>query len=101
MAYLVSHAFRAHAAASGGYRAEGWSPALTLVLGGPTPAGAEAVLAVQRPDGAPWFEQRVTVPELDADGWARVDLRRVGGAGGSGGEIDGDLAEPGTVRFAV
>ncbi|SDZ35249.1 hypothetical protein SAMN05216554_3465 [Herbiconiux ginsengi] len=77
----------------GSFRPEGWNPRLRVHLRGPAPAGGELVWSVARPDGSPWFEHRVAVPELDAQQTTVLDLQRW---------VDGgDLGEPGTVAFAL
>lgn len=77
----------------GSLRPEGWNPRLRVPLRGPVPAGAELVWSVARPDGSPWFEHRVPVPELDDQQTTVIDLQRW---------IDGgDLAEPGMIAFTL
>jgi hypothetical protein len=93
MTSVIKHALRASAGMFGSYRPEGWNPRLRVQLRGPAPAGAELVWAVARPDGTPWFEHRVPVPELDASQTTMIDLQRW---------MDGgDLAESGTVAFTL
>ncbi|MGD8167741.1 hypothetical protein ACEXOS_011015 [Herbiconiux sp. P16] len=93
MTSVIKHALRASAGMFGSYRPEGWNPRLRVQLRGPAPAGAELVWAVARPDGSPWFEHRVPVPELDAHQTTTIDLQRW---------MDGgDLAEPGRVDFSL
>jgi hypothetical protein len=93
MTYVFKHALRMSARMSASFRPEGWSPKLKMMLHGPAPAGAELVWTVARPDGSPWFEHRVSAPELPDAGAATVDLQRW--------EDGGDLAEPGTVAFSL
>ncbi|MDO9397812.1 MAG: hypothetical protein Q7T71_14795 [Herbiconiux sp.] len=75
MTTVIKHSLRAGVGASGGYRAEGWLPALDLTIVGPTPASASLVWAVAPPGGGMWREERVAVPMLGAGEAAAVRLR--------------------------
>jgi hypothetical protein len=90
MTSVIKHTLRASAASP---HSVGWRPRLAFQLGGPTPAGAELVWNTARPDGSPWFEHRVAVPQLGDGETTRIDLLRQ--------EPDADLAEPGTAEFSL
>ncbi|MFB2555203.1 hypothetical protein [Herbiconiux liangxiaofengii] len=92
MVTIIKHELRAGVGTAGGYRPEGWSPRLTVVLSGPAPAGADVVWAMARPDGAAWFEERTQAPELTEGQTATVELRR---------QIDDDIDVAGTAPFTL
>ncbi|QXC59896.1 hypothetical protein KSP35_16145 [Aquihabitans sp. G128] len=63
------------------------------MLAGPSPAGAELVWTVARPDGSAWFEHRVDAPELDDGTATTIDLQRW--------EDGTDIDDAGTVAFTL
>jgi hypothetical protein len=92
MTTVIKHSLRASAATAGSLRPAGWHPRLSMQLTGPTPAGAELIWCVSRPDGSPWFEYRAPLPELEAEGATVVDLQRW---------AEDDLSVPGVVAFTL
>ncbi len=93
MTTVIKHTLRAGATTTGSIRPDGWSPSLRVTLLGPTPAAAQLLWSVDQPNGEPWFEQRVRLPELAASETTVVDLRR---------QVDGeDLPGAGTVGFSL
>ncbi|WP_368497764.1 hypothetical protein [Herbiconiux sp. A18JL235] len=93
MTFIIAHEVVAVATRFDGSAGGGWSPRLSLTLGGPVPAAAELVWRVRRADGSPWFEHRVEVPERAAGALATVDLQRWG---------EGvDVVDTGIIRFSL
>lgn len=93
MVTVIKHELRATATMFGSFRPEGWSPRITMVVRGPSPAGAVLTMTVAKPDGSPWFDHTVPLPQLSDGETSSVDLQRW---------ADGvDIAEPGTVGFTV
>jgi hypothetical protein len=93
MTTVIKHALRAAASFHGGYRPEGWSPKLKVDLRGPSPAGAQLVWTVTRPDGSAWIEHTVDAPELAEDATETVELQSW--------EDGVDIDEPGTAAFTL
>ncbi|QJU55597.1 hypothetical protein SCB71_00725 [Herbiconiux sp. KACC 21604] len=93
MTFIIAHEVIATATRFDGSAGGGWSPRLSVTLGGPVPPAAELVWAVQHSDGWPWFEHRVEVPERAAGELATVELQH--GVEG----VDGH--DTGVIRFSL
>jgi hypothetical protein len=93
VAFVLKHCLRASAGTSSSFKPEGWHPKLQLTLVGESPAGAELVWTVLKPDGSDWFEHRVDAPELEAGEMTTIDLHRW--------EDGTDIDEAGDAGFSV
>lgn len=92
-AHLIKHALRVAAGGLDHYDPQGWDPKLRVTVMGPTPPDTELVWTMYKPDGSPWFEHGVGMPELEDEEMHDALLQKWG---------DGiDVDQDGAFRFTV
>ncbi|HLA94145.1 MAG TPA: hypothetical protein VK612_00385 [Pyrinomonadaceae bacterium] len=60
------------AAAEPVYDTWSWAPEIKFAINGPVASGSQITVEFDTADGKPWFTQRMSTPELDADRWDTV-----------------------------